>query len=80
MTVGDIVTLLGGAGGGIGVIMLALFISGVIVPKSRVDDMKEERDEWRRKSEVDQAISQALLEVAGVTKDTLASLRKELGK
>jgi len=80
VTVGDIVTLLGGAGGGIGVIMLALFISGVIVPKSRVDDMKEERDEWRRKSEVDQAISQALLEVAGVTKDTLASLRKELGK
>lgn len=78
MSVGDVISLFGGTGGGVGLIVLVLFITGHIVPKGRLDEMKEERDEWRSKSEIDQKIALALIEVASVTKETLAGIRKEL--
>jgi hypothetical protein len=60
----EILSLLGGSGGAVGLVMLALFITGHIVPKSRVSESKEElaaalaiireeRDEWRKIAEIE---------------------------
>jgi hypothetical protein len=79
MSIGDVLTLLGGTGGGIGLVMLALFITGYIVPKSRVDDIKEERDEWKRTSELERQRADASVAASQIVKDVMISLRKELG-
>lgn len=80
MSVGDVLSLLGGTGGGVGLIMLALFITGQIVPKSRVDEIKEERDEYKRAMEVERQRSDAAILAGSVTKDILTSLHRELTK
>jgi hypothetical protein len=61
----EILALLGGSGGGaVGLVMLSLFITGHIVPKSRVSESKaeleaalslarEEREEWRKVAELE---------------------------
>lgn len=64
MSVTEVFTLLGGSGGAVGLVMLALFITGHIVPKSRVEDakaeltavleiVKEERNEWKNVAELE---------------------------
>lgn len=64
MSLAEILSIFGGSGGAIGLVMLALFITGHIVPKSRVAESKaeilaalsiarEERDEWRKIAELE---------------------------
>lgn len=77
MSAGEIVTLLGGTGGGVGLVFLALFIAGYIVPKSRVDELKEERDEYKRALELERARSDSAVAASQVIKDVLGGLRKE---
>jgi hypothetical protein len=79
MSVGDVVSLLGqGISGVVAIAMLALFITGQIVPKSRVDEIKEDRDDYRRALEAERQISNMHLQTSLVVKDVMQSLRKEL--
>lgn len=86
-TVSDILALMGGTGGGVGIIMLYLFIRGEIVPKSRVDEkqldldaMKEERDEWKRAYEIERVRADAGVQAAHVVKEVVQGFRKELSQ
>jgi hypothetical protein len=80
---GDLVTLL--ENGGAIVVFLALLVTEVIVPKSRLDDMKAERDEmkaerdeWKRIAELDRARGEAGVLAGQATRDILRALRGEL--
>lgn len=60
----EILSIFGGSGGAVGLVMLALFITGHIVPKGRVEESraelvaalaiaKEEKDEWKKIAEIE---------------------------
>jgi len=86
MSVGDVVQLLGqGVSGVVAIAMLALFITGQIVPKSRIDEikedlaaMKEERDEWKRAAQVNQQIATVQTQTSQIVRDVMQGLRKEI--
>lgn len=76
MSTGDLISLL--RDGGPVVVVCALLISGVLVPKWAHDDVKKQRDEWKRAAEVSDARADALMDVASVTRDVMNSLHHEL--
>jgi hypothetical protein len=92
MSVGDILSIFGGTGGGIGLVMLALFITGHIVPGSRIQDiekekeeLKAERNEWkkiseieRQRADVERQRADAGILAGQIVKDIMLSLRKEI--
>jgi ABC-type hemin transport system ATPase subunit len=78
MSAGEIMTLLGGTGGGVGLVMLTLFITGQVVPKSRVDEIREERDEWRRTAELAQQRAESAVITGQIVRDVMGALKKEL--
>ena len=77
MSTGDLITLLGN--GGAIVVFCALLITGIIVPKWVHDDMKKQRDEWKRAAELSDARADAIMDMGRVTKDVMTSLHHELG-
>ncbi len=77
MAVETIISLMGGTGGSVGIVVLALFITGHIVPKSRVDEIKEERDEWKRTAENERLRADAGVLAGQIVKDVLGSLSKK---
>lgn len=81
MSVGDILTLIGGSSGGTAIVMLVLFVTGQIFSKSSYDDMKDQRDEWRRLYELEHARSEAGLIAGRIVADALshAASPKEIG-
>lgn len=79
VTTGDLVTLL--ENGGAIVVFIALLVTEVIVPRSRLEDMKAERDEmkaerdeWRRTSELDRARADAGVLAGQTARDVLNAL------
>jgi hypothetical protein len=65
--------------------MLALFITGQIVPRSRIDEVrrevreaKEERDEWKKIAENERLRADAGVAAGQVVRDVMMALRKEL--
>lgn len=78
MSVAELMTFLGGTGGGVGVIILFLFVTGHIVPKSRVDEIKEERDEWKHMAEVERQRADNLAVTGQIVRDVMTGLHKEL--
>lgn len=72
--------LITGSGGALVVMAIGfyLFLSGLIVPKSTLDEMREQRDEWRRTAELERARGDAGVAAGQVVKDVMTSLRKEL--
>jgi hypothetical protein len=94
MSVGDIVSLMGGSGGAVGLLMLALFIVGQVVPKSRIEeskadleDMKKERDEWkqianleRQRADVERQRADAGVLAGQIARDIITGLRKEIAQ
>jgi hypothetical protein len=76
---GDLVSLFNGAIGAAGVlvIFLGLLISRQIVTKGELDEMRAERDEWRRTAETNEKITVAVLgQVAPAAKDVLSALQQ----
>ena len=74
-----------GVSGVVAIAMLALFITGQIVPKSRIDEikedlaaMKEERDEWKRAAQVNQQIATVQTQTSQIVRDVMQGLRKEI--
>jgi hypothetical protein len=78
VSVSEIVALLGGSGGAVALAMLSLFISGQVVPKSRVDDLKEEIAELKQERDVHAARADAGVLAAQMAKELVTGLRKEL--
>lgn len=78
MSAGDLLSLFGGASGGTAIVFCILFITGMIVPKGTYDDMREQRDEWKRTAELNAARAEAGVTAGQVVKDVMISLRKEL--
>lgn len=78
MSVGDVLALLGGSGGAVALAMLALFISGQVVPKARVDELKEEIVELKQERDVHAARADAGVLAAQMAKELVTGLRKEL--
>ena len=72
--------LITGSGGALVVmaIGICLFLSGQIVPKSTHDEMREQRDEWKRTAELNAARAEAGIAAGQVVKDVMLTLRKEL--
>lgn len=80
MTAGDFVTLV--ENGGAILVFLALLVTEVIVPKSRLDEMKAERDEWKRIAELNGARADAGVLAGQAARDVFNALHqqvKELG-
>lgn len=81
MSVGDVLSILGQSiSGTVALVMLALFITGQIVPKSRVDEVKEERDEWKKTAENERLRADAGVMTGQIVKDVFTTLHKELGQ
>ena len=78
MSAGDILSLFGGAGGGTAVVFCALFLTGMIVPKATHDEMREQRDEYKRALELEKARAEAGVVTGQIVRDVMTSLRKEL--
>lgn len=71
-------TALGGASGGTAIIMLILFITGQVVSRPSHEEMRQDRDEWRRIAELERARADAGVVAGQVVKDVMLHLRKEL--
>ena len=78
MTAGELLSLFGGAGGGTGLVFCILFMTGWIIPKGTHEDVKAQRDEYKRAVELERARSDAAVAAGQVVKDVMTSLRKEL--
>lgn len=92
MSAAEILGLLGGSGGTVGLVMLALFIAGQVVPKKRVEEekqnteeMKKERDEWkmianleRQRADVERQRADAGVLAGQIAKEIVTSLRREI--
>lgn len=78
MSAGEILSLFGGAGGGTGLVFCVLFMTGWIVPKPTHDDVRGQRDEYKKALELERARSEAAVAAGQVVRDVMISLRKEL--
>lgn len=79
MSVAELLSLFGGAGGGTALIFCILFISGWVVPRGTYDELKADRDEWKRTAELERTRADAAVDASQIVKDVMISLRKELG-
>lgn len=74
MNAGDLITLL--ENGGAILVFAALLITEVIVPKSRLDEMKAERDEWKRVAELNSARADAGVLAGQAARDVFRALHE----
>lgn len=72
MNAGDLITLL--SNGGAIAVFLALLVTEVIVPKSRLDEMKAERDEWKHVAELNGARADAGVLAGQAARDIFRAL------
>lgn len=78
MSAGDLLSLFGGASGGTAIVFCILFITNQIYSKGAYDDLREQRDEWKRAAELNAARAEAGVIAGQVVKDAMQGLRKEL--
>lgn len=76
----ELFTTIGGTSGGVAIVMLILFITGQIYPKTTVDDLKEEIDELKLERTIQAQRAEAGVLAGQVVKDVMLSLRGELQK
>jgi hypothetical protein len=77
VSIGDVVTLLKDIGPI--TLVFALMVTGMIVPKWVHDDVKKQRDEWKRAAELSDARADAIMDTSRVTNEVMHSLNRELG-
>ena len=74
MNAGDLITLL--SNGGALVIICALMVFEIIVPGKRLDEMKAERDEWKRVAELNNARADAGVLAGQAARDIFKALHE----
>lgn len=77
MSTGDIITLL--ENGGAILVFIALLITEVIVPKGRLDEVKAERNEWKRVAELNGARAEAGVLAGQAARDFFSALHEATG-
>lgn len=80
MSVTDLFSTIGGTSGGIAIVMLVLFITGQVFPKTVVDDLKEEIDELKLERTIQAQRAEAGVLAGQVVKDVMIGLREGLQK
>ena len=63
---------------GVCLVFVTLFLSDQIVTKRRYEEMREERDEWKRTADLERTRSDANVATGQIVRDVMLSLRKEL--
>lgn len=80
MGASDLAGWLNGAIGAFGVlaIVFALVITEtLLVTKARFEDMRQQRDDWKKAAETNQSITEAVLDAnGGATRDVLRALQR----
>lgn len=76
MTTGDLITLL--ENGGAIIVFIVLLVTEQIVPKGRLDEVRTERDEWKRAAELNGARAEAGVLAGATARDVLRALHDEL--
>lgn len=74
MTTGDLITLL--ENGGAIIVFIALLVTEVVVPKGRLDEVKAERDEWKRVAELNGARADAGVLAGQAARDVFRALHE----
>ena len=74
MNAGDLITLL--ENGGAIIVFAALLVAEVIVPKGRLDEVKAERDEWKRVAELNGARADAGVLAGQAARDVFRALHE----
>lgn len=72
MSTGDLITLL--ENGGAILVFIGLLVTEVIVPKGRLDEVKAERDEWKRVAELNGARAEAGVLAGQAARDIFKAL------
>jgi hypothetical protein len=75
VTTGDIITLL--ENGGAIIVFIVLLVTEQIVPKGRLDEVRAERDEWKRAAELNGARAEAGVLAGQTARDVLRALHDE---
>jgi hypothetical protein len=75
VTTGDIITLL--ENGGAIIVFIVLLVTEQIVPKGRLDEVRAERDEWKRAAELNGARAEAGVLAGQAARDVLRALHDE---
>lgn len=70
----DIITLL--ENGGAIVVFIALLITGQLVRKGELDDMRRQRDDWKAAAELNQKIAESVLDQGGAAKELFAAMKR----
>jgi hypothetical protein len=78
MSAGDLLTLFGGASGGTAIVFCVLFVTGQIFSKNAYDEMRADRDDWKRIAELERARAEAGVATGAIVRDVMLGLRKEL--
>jgi hypothetical protein len=78
MSPGELLTLFGGAGGGTAAVFCVLFITNLIYSRGAYDEMKADRDDWKRIAELERARADAGVVTGQIVRDVMLGLRKEL--
>lgn len=80
MSLAEVLAAFGGSGGAVGLIVLALFITGHIVPRSALKRAEDDRDKWERIAEMERQRADASILTGTIVRDVMTGLRKELEK
>lgn len=85
MNTGDLITLL--ENGGAIIVFIALLVTEIVVPKSRLEEMKadresmrSERDEWKRVAELERARADAGVLAGQAARDVFRALHDVAGE
>lgn len=85
MNTGDLITLL--ENGGAIIVFIALLVTEIVVPKSRLEEMKadresmrSERDEWKRVAELERARADARVLAGQAARDVFRALHDVAGE
>jgi hypothetical protein len=77
----DIITLL--ENGGAIIVFIALFISGQVVRKGELDEMRKQRDDWKAAAELNQRVAEQVLDQGSAAKELFTAMKRvalEAGK
>lgn len=78
MSAGDLLSLFAGIPGGTALVFCILFITGTVVPKGTYEEMREQRDEWKKAAELNAARADASVATGQIVRDVMTGLRREL--
>jgi hypothetical protein len=78
MTLGDILSYIGGGTGGTAVVFFVLWLTGMIHTKAAMDEKKEEIGELKRALELERKRGDAGVLTGQIVRDVMTSLHREL--